>query len=288
VPNPTTELSIGDFRWLGEQFPEATKKVAVVVGAIATTELVGERYEEAMDSLGWKVVHNDEYNPLGESNWRPKAEAIKNSGAKALVWVGEPTFLANLEKAINDIGYKLDFVRSDANHYDPQLITTGGTAVEGTYVRSVFYPFLDEADAKKNPATEQYREIIKKYVPKGKIAYLGVQGLSSWLLFAQAATACGADLTRDCVWDNISKITQWTGGGLHAAQNVADTKPGDCFALELVKGGKFVLADIDPNDGIYSCDAKNLYTVKKDYGTGTKCPNPAFASDPKPSNCANS
>jgi hypothetical protein len=88
------------------------------------------------------------------------------------------------------------------------------------------------------------------------------------------------------VWANIAKIKEWTGGGLHAAQNVADNQPGDCFALEKVEGGKFVLADISPNQGIYSCDPKNLYKVKKDYGSGAKCPNPAYASDPKPSTCA--
>jgi hypothetical protein len=112
-----------------------------------------------------------------------------------------------------------------------------------------------------------------------------VQGTSAWVLWAQAATACGANLTRDCVWANIAKVKDWTGGGLHSAQDVADNKPGDCFAVQQVQNGKFVLADISPNQGIYNCDPKYLYTVKGNYGTGAKCPNPAYATDPKPSNC---
>ncbi|MDQ1521606.1 MAG: hypothetical protein QOI55_2679 [Actinomycetota bacterium] len=287
VPNPLGEASIGDFRWLGQKFPDATKKVAAITGAISTTITVLKRYQEVIKGLGWKVVYNDTYNPLGESNWRPKAEGIKSSGAKAIVWVGEPKFEAQLMKALSDIGYPVDFVRTDANHYDPVLLSTGGAAVNNVYVRSVFHPFLDASDADKNEAVKEYRDMVQKYVgSKGKIAYLGVQGLSAWVLFAQAATSCGADLTRDCVWANIGKVKEWTGGGLHSPQNVADDKPGDCFALEEALNGKFVLADINPNQGIFSCDPKNLFTIKGNYGTGVKCPNPAYATDPKPSTCA--
>jgi hypothetical protein len=156
--------------------------------------------------------------------------------------------------------------------------------VEGAYVRSVFSPFLSDEEAKDNPATSQYREIIKEN-GNGKIAYLGVQGFSAWVLWAQAATACGADLTRDCVWEKIGQITDWTGGGLHAAQNVADSAPGDCFSLQQVQQGEFKLADIGPNEGIYKCDPENVVTLKRDYGKGATCPNPAFKQDPKPSNC---
>jgi hypothetical protein len=87
------------------------------------------------------------------------------------------------------------------------------------------------------------------------------------------------------VWANIAKVKDWTGGGLHASQDVADTTPGDCYALEQVENGKFTLADINPNEGIYSCDSKNVVSLTGNYGSGAKCPNPKFATDPKPSNC---
>jgi ABC-type branched-subunit amino acid transport system substrate-binding protein len=288
VPNPVATQPVGDYRYLAKKFPDATKKIAILTGSIQTTVTVANRNEEAIKGLGWKVVHKAQYNPQGETTWRPFAEAIKSAGVKGLVWVGEPVNLANLMKALSDIGYKLDFARSDANHYDNLLISEGGPAVEGAYVRSVFYPFLTDEEASKNPATEQYRAIIKKYVPKGKIAYLGVQGFSAWVLWAQAATECGANLTRDCVWEKIGAIKDWTGGGLHAAQDVADSEPGDCYAMEQVKEGKFVLADIGANQGIYECSPDNIVKLKGDYGTGAKCPNPKYATDPKPSNCGTS
>jgi ABC-type branched-subunit amino acid transport system substrate-binding protein len=289
VPNPVGSVATGAYNWLAQKYPDAIKKTMIVTGAIPTTEFVAARYKETLQSLGWNIINTIEYNPAGEATWRPFAEQLKTSGTKALVWVGEPSFLGNFMKAISDIGYKLDFTSTDANHYDPSLIASGGSAVNGVYIRSVFHPFLTDAQAKDDPATVQYRQIVKQYVgPKGKIAYLGVQGTSGWLLFAKAATECGADLTRDCVWANIAKIKDWTGGGLSAPQDVADNTPPVCFDLVTVQNAQFTLADINPNNGIYSCDPKNLYKIKNParFGTGAKCPNSAYATDPKPSNCA--
>jgi hypothetical protein len=83
----------------------------------------------------------------------------------------------------------------------------------------------------------------------------------------------------------MGEITDWTGGGLHAPQNIAESAPGDCYTLQQVQQGEFVLADTAPNEGIYSCDPDYVVTLKGDYGEGARCPNPAYADDPKPSNC---
>ncbi len=286
VPNPTNKLSIGQFRYLAQHFPDAIDKIGVLAGSVPTTITVAARDSEAIKKLGWKIVYKAQYNSVGEPTWRPFAEAIKTAGVKGLVWVGDPGILGSVTKALADIGYKLDFISADPNHYDNLLLTEAGGTADGTYIRGVFYPFLDDASAKGNAATVEYRKILKQYVPKGKIAYLGVQGFSAWLLWAQAATACGADLTRDCVWAQLAKVKSWTGGGLSAPQDVADHTPGDCFSLEEVQNGAFVLADIQPNQGIYHCDPSDVVDLKGSYGVGAKCPNPKFATDPKPSNCA--
>jgi hypothetical protein len=212
---------------------------------------------------------------------------MKAAGARGVIFVGEPVGFGQVINAANDAGFKPDFFRSDGNTYDTSLLTTAGGALRNTYVPSAFYPFLDPTEAAKSPATQQYRDLIEKYVgPKGKITGLGVQSISAWLLFATAARDCGADLTRDCVWANIGKQTTWTGGGLHAAQDVAGHAPGECeVTLEATPKG-FTVVDTGPNDGIYTCDPHNVATLKGDYGQGAKCPNPAFADDPRPSNCA--
>ena len=75
-------------------------------------------------------------------------------------------------------------------------------------------PFEEAAD---NPATQQYLDIVEAV--DGKVALLGAQSVSAWLLFATSAKACDLenDLSRSCVLDTGRGITEWTGGGLHAA-----------------------------------------------------------------------
>ncbi|MCZ7535038.1 MAG: hypothetical protein M5T61_03195 [Acidimicrobiia bacterium] len=127
---------------------------------------------------------------------------------------------------------------------------------------------------------------MDEYVPGGKIADLGITAFSAWLLFAKAAGECGADLTRDCVWANATATTEWSGGGLHATQNLAGGPSAGCFVEIEAKDGAWVISDISPNDGVFSCDPENVFKLSGDYGEGMKCENPAFATDPKPSNCA--
>jgi len=287
IPNPSTSQPIGEYRYLVKKFPGSEKAVGFLTGNLASTESTSQKFEEAVQSLGATVVYDEKYNAAGEATWRPFAEGIKNAGVKGLAWTGEPANLPKLMQALADIGYKLDWVRTDANHYDPTLLTAG-SATDGVYVRGVLYPFLDPALAKKNPATQDYLDMMAKYKPGGKIAYLGLQAMSAWLLFATAARDCGAGVTRDCVYAKAGSPTAWTGGGLHAPTDVKRKQHPACFLLYEVKDAKFQLADVKPTpgDGIFNCEKDNVVPLKKNYGTGEKCPNPAFAKDPKPSNCA--
>jgi ABC-type branched-subunit amino acid transport system substrate-binding protein len=268
VPNSGETLPVGDYRWLGEEYPDSTDHVGVLTGSLPATVTTAKQAEEAVKALGWKVVYSDQYPPTGPTSWAPYVQGMKDKGVRGLIWVGEPENLAKFEQALVDANYELDWIRTDANHYDAKLIDVGGAAIKNTFIRSVFYPF---EDAKQNPATQQYLDAFAQYKPEGKAkAYLGLQAFSAWLLFAQAAKECGADLTRKCVYDNLQKVHDWTGGGLHSTQDPGANVPGDCFALFEATPEGFELADINPNDGIYSCNPKNAYELTGDYGQGVK------------------
>jgi ABC-type branched-subunit amino acid transport system substrate-binding protein len=288
LPNPANELSVGSFRYLAKEFPDSTDHVGILKANVAATTTTAARYQEAItEQLGWKVVYDAEYNALGETSWRTFIESMQGAGVRGLIYVGEPGNLAKFLTEAKSYGADFDWVTVDANAYDPTLTDGAGAAADGTFVRTSIHPFLTDADAKNNEAIGQYRALMDRYDPGGKIAYLGVQGLSAWLLFAKAANECGADLSRDCVWEHASAIKEWTGGGLHAR---ADLTGGGhaptCWSLVVVEGGKFRVADIHPTDEVFVCDEKSVVTLQGDYGAGAKCPNPAYASDPKPSNCA--
>jgi hypothetical protein len=266
LPNPINALQIGDFRWLGKKYPGSTDHVGILTGSLPTTAIVARQDKEGVESLGWKVVYDDQYPPTGPTSWAPYVQAMKDKGVEGLIWIGEPENLAKLEQAMVDASFSVSWVRADPNHNDKKLIELAGPAVKDTYVWSSVVPF---DDAENSPAMQQYLDAFAKYSPDAKTkAYLGLQAWSSWLLFAQAARDCGSDLTRKCVYENAKKIHAWTGGGLHAQTDPGATKGSGCFVLLHATPNGFVKADIDPNEGIYNCDPKNGYVLKGDYGKG--------------------
>jgi len=238
LPNDTKTLPVGDYKYLAKKYPEATKAYGVLTGDVDTTKIVAKQGDEAAQAMGWKKVYDDVYPPTGASDWTPYAQKLKDNGTKALLWTGEPENLAKLLQALSDIGYQLDFIRTDANHYDQKLIDTGGSAVKNVYVRSAFAPF---ETAKAGSPTQEYLDAFDKYLPNGKAkALLGLQAWSAWLLFATAANECGNDLTRKCVYDNAKKIKDWTGGGLHSASDLATGKAPECFTELIASPSGFI------------------------------------------------
>ena len=269
LPNPISSLQIGILNYLAAQFPAATKNVGVLTGDLSTTKAVADQNAEAAKSLGWNLVYSDQYPAAGLADWTPYAQKLKDTGVRGLIWVGEPEGLVGLMKSLADIGYRLDFVRTDANHYDQNLITLGGEALAdgNVYVQSSFAPF---EDAKPSNATGQYLRAFADYKPNGKNrTNLGLQAWSAWLLFAEAAKGCGDNLTRTCVYNAAKRITTWTGGGLHAATKPSTGATTPCFRVAQATPGGFRTAKgIKPTDGIYNCNPKNVYALKGDYGTG--------------------
>ena len=76
---------------------------------------------------------------------------------------------------------------------------------------------------------KQYIDIVK--ADGGAISQLGEQAVSSFLLWATAAKACGSTLTRQCMVNKMSKVHDWTGGGMHAATDPGNNKPPTCGML---------------------------------------------------------
>jgi len=268
VPNSIKTLPVGDYVYLKRKYPDAVDHVGILTGDLVTTKLVGQQNKEAVESLGFEVVYDDVYPPAGVTDWTPYAQGVKDKGVKGLIWVGEPENLAGLMKAFANIGYDLDWVRTDANHYDQKLIEVAGSALDvPVLIRSAFEPFEDASD---DNATGKYLAAFEQYKPDGKSrGYLGLQAWSAWLLFAEAAKQCGNNLTRKCVMENAQKVNEWTGGGLHAKTDPGSGDASPCFALERATPDGFKLvSDTKPDDGIFNCDPNNVYTLTGDYPSG--------------------
>jgi ABC-type branched-subunit amino acid transport system substrate-binding protein len=264
LPNPVYQAQVGPYKALDAMTNGGLQHYGTITGALATTQQVRDANVEAVSLVGGNTVYSNDYNPQGESNWTPFIDDLQSKGVKIFEFVGEPENLGALQTAMATAGYTPDATVLTPNFYDQKYLSESGANAKNTYIRTSFYPF---EMASQNQATQDYLDLMKQYNPGGKVALLGAQAVSAYLLFAQAATACGSNLTRQCLLDK-AKVTNWTGGGLHAATNPAANSGGTCYALITVQNGKFVLAaDVTkPNQGIFNCDPGNVVTLQKDYG----------------------
>lgn len=267
LPTALDELQIGAFQYLQEAFPDSTDAVGFITGNVPSTVFVDAQQQEAAAELGWTKVYEAQYNATGEASWTPFAQAMQSAGVEGLVYTGEPENLAKLLQAVADIGYDLEWTLTGANALDQGFIDVGGSAVEGTYVFSaVVPPFL----AEDSPATQQYLDLFEEHLPDGKSeALLGVNSFSAWLLFATAVKECGSEVTRSCVFEAAQGITEWSGGGLHAPSNPAESQGPPCgIVVEATADGFVVPEDFEATDGPFRCDDESVLTLTGDYGEG--------------------
>ncbi|MHB1139282.1 MAG: ABC transporter substrate-binding protein, partial [Microthrixaceae bacterium] len=214
------------------------------------------------------------------TDWGPYAEKILESGATSIYWIGEPGNAASLTKLLREKGWDGP-VLNESNVYDDVFVQTAGAAGDGTLARLAFHPF-EEAD--QWPGTKQYIDNLEQYVPGGKVAFLGAQGTSAWLLFSVAADACATAndgvIDRACVLSEANAIEDWTAGGMHAPMDPGVETPAECSMFMIVEDGEFtrlypeIGGENDDADGFH-CPEDSIVTIPDDRvpGQGKVDPN---------------
>jgi hypothetical protein len=265
IPVPNNQSNMGGLlRQLAAADPVSIKHYALINSTQQSIKDSGDRDRAAAEKLGYSTVHYEEA-PIQVNNWRPYAENLKSSGTQVFGFQSNPNLDAALLSSLKDIGYAPKYMVLNANNYDPALISLGGAALllpGGVYVNTTQIPF-ELAD--KYPAMQKYIGLLNKYVPNAKPKSLGISSFSAWLLWAEAAKACGSQLTRTCVMDKAGATTNWTGGGLHAPQKPGNATIGgsQCFvALKATPSGFVVDSTITkPNNDIFNCDPANAFDL---------------------------
>lgn len=122
--------------------------------------------------------------------------------------------------------------------------------------------------AEDNPPTQQFLDILDEQIPgwSDDPKALGVEAFSSWLLWAQAATACGSDLTRECVLEEAGDVGEWTGGGLTSPHTVTtEPSPQSPFCAVILRattdGFEYDEEFTQPNEGVWNCDEGNQMEI---------------------------
>ena len=258
VPNPVDTTPTGQAYMLAEKFPTQVKKAAVVYGDFAATQESTEKVLATYPAAGWEFLSDCQqtYPISGTVQWAPYVQKLKECGAEFVYFSGSPLpNFQNFLDAAAQADYKPLWI-TDANFYDEAFVAANANGnADNVYMRMAFVPF---EQASTNKATQQYLDLVK--AGGGSPSLLGAQATSAFLLWATAAKECGANLSRQCVLDNLAKVTEWTGGGLHAQANPGKNLPPDCVMVLQMQGTKYIQA-LPQSEGDFECDPKFVATV---------------------------
>jgi ABC-type branched-subunit amino acid transport system substrate-binding protein len=266
VPNPANVRPASLFSYLAKAYPKESGDISIAYGDLDSIRFVKDQTVAVLEKLGkpFKVGDEVAYAVQGQ-DFKLTSQSVKSSGATMTSFIGEPgnsgLFLSSLKEDGVDIPM---FV--EANQYDPVLLEKGSNPLGDVLIRIPHPPF-EEAD--DYPAIQKFEDLMdarKKEDPKAKTAALGIQSMSSWLLFTEAATACAESedhiISHDCIRSQVDKIGEWNGGGLHATTNPGKNLPANCVIVMTIDGDKFArkfpeVGSKDANEDGYYCPDKN-------------------------------
>ena len=250
VPNPADETPAGVFAQTTDLLGDAVKHVGTLAANYSATQETRDKVVNVAPQFGWEFAETTlEYSIGGEPDWTPFVKQLQAAGATAVSWSGSclPNLQLFAQSAVAN-GLTVPII-TDANHYEAKCAAanTDG-ALDNLYLRMAFIPF-EEGDV--NPATKDYVDLIA--ASGGEVSLLGAQATSSFLLWATAASACGAELTRACTLENLKSTNSWTGHGLHAETDPGGNHPPSCNVLLHLKGTAY--ERIAPTErGTFECD----------------------------------
>ncbi|MCU0270566.1 MAG: ABC transporter substrate-binding protein [Acidimicrobiales bacterium] len=264
-------LNVGIYNLAAQQFPDDITSFGFLAADLNSTgRPIEERLPEVLEAdYGYDVVYlaTTPPPPATVDNWRPYVEAASAAGATMFEYRGTPEYTVPLMNTMVEVGYAPTAMLQQGNHYAKQFIEGNDALGEiPTYVEIGIFPFEDAAE---NPPTQQFLDLMDDTVPgwSEDPALLGVYSWSSWLLFAQAAKQCGSELTRECVLEKATAITQWDGGGLHAPVDPDPTEPKGpaCVIVMKATPDGFVMDTefTKPNEGPYNCSDTNRAEVPR-------------------------
>ena len=259
----TDSVTSGWFLALAKAYPKAVK-VAGMGGSDTPSVLQPEtKYEFGAEADGWKVASFLE-PPTSVENWAPYVEQYQQKGVTAL-WPADNANFTPFAQAMTTAGYHPAFVALGtqfANSQTQQAVAAN-PSLPPIFVETQWWPL---AIASQNPSTEELVTIMHKYAKGDEIDFDDEEGAESWLLWAKAASACGAaNLTVTCVLNHAAATTNWDAGGIEApiaklTLSNENPQPSPCYAM-LQLTAKAIVYDkklTAPTQSIWNCNPKNV------------------------------
>ena len=254
-------VAAGFFAQLAKKYPSAVKKAAMGSQNVPQTVAEMRKIADAATVLGWQ---DQEFQiaPYATSDWTPYVQQLQSKGIEA-VWPSDDINITPYLRAMSTQSFKPAFLLLGSQFYNSQTISglQGLGPLPPIYIESQWWPL---EMASQNPSTEQLIQVMHKYAKGDSVDFDDEDAATSWLLWAKAASACGASLTVSCVLNNAT-VKNWSAGGIAAP--IAQLKlsnqgpvPSPCTLVLQAKASGFSYdkAVTQPTQSIWNCNPKNV------------------------------
>jgi Periplasmic binding protein len=258
----THSIPAGYFGALTKAYPKAVKAAGMGAGDTPSVLQPETKAEFAAEAQGWKVVDFLE-PPVSVENWAPYVEDYQQKGVTAL-WPADDSNFTPFAEAMTTAGYHPAFVLlgTQFDNSQTQKDVADNPSLPPVYIETGWWPL---GQASQNPSTEELVTIMHKYAKGDPIDFDDEEGAESWLLWAKAASACGANLAVACVLNHAAAAKNWDAGGIQApiaslTLSNENPQPSPCFAMLEVeaKGIVYDKALTHPTQSIWNCNPKNV------------------------------
>jgi ABC-type branched-subunit amino acid transport system substrate-binding protein len=259
----TDSITAGWFGALTKAYPKAVKVAGMGSDDTPSDVQPETKSEFAAEAQGWKVV-DFLLPPTSVEDWAPYVEQYQQKGVTALWPADTSGYFTPFAQAMTTAGYHPAFVLLAENFADAstEQAVVANPSLPPIYAETQWWPL---AQASQNPSTEELVTTMHKYSKGDAIDFDDEISAESWLLWAKAATACGAALTVTCVLNHAAATKNWDAGGIQApiaklTLSNENPQPSPCFAmLQFTKKG--IVYDkklTGPTQSIWNCNPKNV------------------------------
>jgi hypothetical protein len=258
----TDSIPAGYFGAMTKAYPKAVKAAGMGAGDTPSVLQPETKAEFGAEAQGWKVVDFLE-PPVSVENWAPYVEQYQTKGGHGPV--ARRRFQLHSLRPGDDHGRlppRLRLLGTQFDNSQTQKDVADNPSLPPVYIETGWWPL---AQASQNPSTEELVTIMHKYAKGDPIDFDDEEGVESWLLWAKAASACGASLTVTCVLNHAAATKNWDAGGIQApiaslTLSNENPQPSPCFAMLKVeaKGIVYDKALTHPTQSIWNCNPKNV------------------------------
>lgn len=246
----SADVNTGPFLQFKQMFPGAIDSVGTLVGNQASAVASWDHTKQAIESIGYKVVYEDDFPPA-QSNFTSDVIRMKAQGVKMvmLLAVNAPDAAIFASEAAQQ-GFKPQVWLCPVCYFGGYVNESGGaSAVNGQYSYLGLADFLGDPSVPEVATFLHWLQVADaNFVPDEFAA-------TSWAnaaLFVHALVEAGPDLTQAKVVSALRGTDVFDDNGMVTSADVGTRSPSNCYNILEIQNGNWVKID-DPSTG-FRCD----------------------------------